>query len=89
MRSASVSTFARRLILLALISGCAVAAYAAADGKDPTKSYRVPPRPIGSTQAAIKPGLSHEESEKAYKESGRPPFDRAKVKHVGDAVERE
>jgi hypothetical protein len=89
MRSASASTLARRLILLALISCCADAAYAAADGKDPTKSYRVPPRPIGSAQAAVKPGLSHEESEKAYKESGRPPFDRAKVKHVGDAVERE
>ncbi|WP_175820110.1 MULTISPECIES: hypothetical protein [unclassified Burkholderia] len=48
-----------------------------------------PPLPIGSTQVVVKPGMSDEEWEKAYKETGRPKFDRKLVKKHGGNVERD
>ncbi|AXF25269.1 hypothetical protein CUJ89_29855 [Burkholderia pyrrocinia] len=48
-----------------------------------------PPLPNGSAQVKVKPGMSDEDWEKAYKETGRPLFNRKSVKKAGGNVERD
>jgi hypothetical protein len=62
-----------------------------ANGKkqDPTKTFKVPPLPNGSAQVKLKAGMSDKDWGNAYKEEGRPKFDRSTVKKVGDTVERD
>ncbi|NTZ88535.1 hypothetical protein FCJ61_37505 [Burkholderia metallica] len=48
-----------------------------------------PPLPNGSAQVNVKPGMSDEDWDKAYKETGRPKFDRKLVKKNGGNVERD
>lgn len=48
-----------------------------------------PPLPNGSAQVNVKPGMSDEEWEKAYKETGRPKFSSNSVKKNGGNVERD
>ncbi|RKU03634.1 hypothetical protein C7H84_10780 [Burkholderia sp. Nafp2/4-1b] len=48
-----------------------------------------PPLPNGSAQVHVKPGMSEEEWEKAYKETGRPKFSQRSVKRSGGNVERD
>jgi hypothetical protein len=85
MRSGDVSELSRRLIL-ALSIFVAVSAAAAAD---PTKTYKAPPKPTGSAQVVVTPGMSKDDWEKAYKETGRPPFKQSSVKRNGGNVERD
>ncbi|MPV66125.1 hypothetical protein FCJ57_34550 [Burkholderia diffusa] len=48
-----------------------------------------PPLPNGSAQVKVKPGMSDEDWEKAYKETGRPKFSRNSVKKAGGNVQRD
>ncbi|WP_260435977.1 hypothetical protein [Burkholderia sp. Bp9143] len=48
-----------------------------------------PPLPNGSAHVNVKPGMSDEDWEKAYKETGRPKFDRKSVKNANGNVERD
>ncbi len=56
---------------------------------DPSKSFRVPPLPIGSAHVQLQPGMSKKDWHDAYKETGRPKFPSNTVKRVGDTVERD
>lgn len=59
-----------------------------AKNPNPTKGFKVPPLPVGSANVQLKPGMSEKDWHDAYKETGRPKFQRNTVKHVGDTVER-
>ncbi|QVN19561.1 hypothetical protein [Burkholderia pyrrocinia] len=48
-----------------------------------------PPLPNGSAQVNVKPGMSDEDWEKAYKETGRPKFNLKSVKKAGGNVQRD
>lgn len=48
-----------------------------------------PPLPNGSAHINVKPGMSEEDWEKAYKETGRPKFDLKSVKKANGNVERD
>ncbi|MCA7889477.1 MULTISPECIES: hypothetical protein [Burkholderia] len=48
-----------------------------------------PPLPNGSSQIQVKAGMSDEDWDKAYKETGRPKFDRKSVKKSNGNVERD
>ncbi|RXV69978.1 hypothetical protein D1006_28000 [Burkholderia stabilis] len=48
-----------------------------------------PPLPNGSAQAQVKAGMSDEDWEKAYKETGRPKFDRKSVKTNAGNMQRD
>ncbi|MGV2289257.1 hypothetical protein AAHK20_11150 [Trinickia sp. YCB016] len=76
---------------LAQSANANVNAGANSNGKkqDPTKTFKVPPLPNGSAQIKPKAGMSDKEWGNAYKETGRPLFDRNTVKKVGDTVERD
>ncbi|WP_321803122.1 hypothetical protein [Burkholderia sp. BCC1988] len=50
---------------------------------------KAPPLPNGSAQVNVKPGMSDEDWDKAYKETGRPKFSRNSVKKHGGNVERD
>lgn len=65
------------------------AANSGAKNQDPTKTFRVPPRPIGSANAHLQPGMSEKEWHDAYKETGRPKFELNTVKRAGGTVERD
>ncbi|VWD19555.1 hypothetical protein [Burkholderia lata] len=52
------------------------------------KKIKPPPLPNGSAQIKVKAGMSDEDWELAYKESGRPKFDRKSVKKSNGNVER-
>lgn len=54
-----------------------------------TGKIKPPPLPIGSAQANVKAGMSDEDWEKAYKETGRPKFNRKLVKKNNGNVERD
>ncbi|RQS59101.1 hypothetical protein DID96_35430 [Burkholderia sp. Bp8963] len=83
--------------LLALVmfttTGCIalVAHDATAQGKSPVSSTKAKPPalPNGSAHVIVKPGMSDEEWKKAYKETGRPAFNRKSVKRAGGNVERD
>ncbi|WP_254603635.1 hypothetical protein [Burkholderia lata] len=48
-----------------------------------------PPLPNGSAHVNVKAGMSDEDWEKAYKETGRPKFSKNSVKKLNGNVERE
>ncbi|AFQ51415.1 hypothetical protein GEM_5028 [Burkholderia cepacia GG4] len=48
-----------------------------------------PPLPNGSAHVNVKPGMSEEDWDKAYKETGRPKFSKNSVKKNGGNVERD
>lgn len=56
---------------------------------DPTMTFKVPPLPNGSAQVKPKAGMSDKDWEQAYKETGRPKFNRNTVKKTGENVERD
>ncbi|MEN8517542.1 hypothetical protein [Burkholderia sp. RS02] len=58
-------------------------------GNSSAVKIKPPPLPNGSAQVKVKPGMSDEEWEKAYKETGRPKFDRKSVKKAGGNVQRD
>jgi hypothetical protein len=65
------------------------AANSGAKNQDPTKSFKVPPRPVGSANTHLQPGMSEKEWHDAYKETGRPKFRLNTVKRAGGTVERD
>lgn len=65
------------------------AANSGAKHQDPTKSFKVPPLPIGSANTHLKPGMSEKDWHDAYKETGRPKFKLNTVKRAGGTVERD
>ncbi|EDT40889.1 hypothetical protein [Burkholderia ambifaria] len=50
---------------------------------------KAPPLPNGSAHTIVKPGMSAEDWEKAYKETERPKFNRSLVKRNGGNVHRD
>ncbi|RQS58419.1 hypothetical protein DID96_36120 [Burkholderia sp. Bp8963] len=58
-------------------------------GNSSVVKAKAPPLPNGSAQVIVKPGMSDEGWKKAYKETGRPPFNRKSVKRIGNGVERD
>lgn len=60
-----------------------------AKNQDPTKSFKVPPRPVGSANTHLQPGMSEKDWHDAYKETGRPKFRLNTVKRAGGTVERD
>jgi len=60
-----------------------------AKSPDPTKSFKVPPLPVGSANTRLKPGMSEKDWHDAYKETGRPKFKLNTVKRMGGTVERD
>ncbi|AOR72354.1 hypothetical protein BBJ41_30135 [Burkholderia stabilis] len=58
-------------------------------GKPAVGQIKPPPLPNGSAQANVKPGMSEEDWENAYKETGRPKFNRKSIKKTGDNVQRD
>ncbi|MGT0249056.1 hypothetical protein [Burkholderia sp. GbtcB21] len=80
--------------LVTLISALAFAvavqdANAQEQGNSSAVKIKPPPLPNGSAQVKVKPGMSDEEWEKAYKETGRPKFDLKSVKKAGGNVQRD
>jgi hypothetical protein len=65
------------------------AANNAAKVPNPTKSFKVPPLPVGSEHVQLQPGMSKKDWHDAYKETGRPKFQLNTVKRVGGTVERD
>lgn len=59
------------------------------NGNAPAVKIKPPPLPNGSAQVNVKPGMSDEEWEKAYKETGRPKFNLKSVKKAGGNVQRD
>ncbi|NIE58543.1 hypothetical protein F3J12_10455 [Burkholderia sp. Ax-1735] len=53
------------------------------------QKIKPPPLPNGSAQVNVKAGMSDEDWEKAYKETGRPKFSKNSVKKLNGNVERE
>ncbi len=49
----------------------------------------MPPLPDGSAQVNVKAGMSDEDWEKAYKETGRPKFSKNSVKKLNGNVQRD
>ncbi|CAB3768663.1 hypothetical protein GQ57_34655 [Burkholderia sp. MSh2] len=64
-------------------------AHAQETSKTSVSKIKPPPLPNGSAHMNVKAGMSDEDWEKAYKESGRPPFSRSSVKKTGGNVERD
>jgi len=84
------------LLTIVLSSGFALvearaqgAANNGAKSHDPTKSFKVPPRPVGSANTHLQPGMSEKDWHDAYKETGRPKFQLNTVKRAGGTVERD
>lgn len=95
-RTQLLSSVTAALLTIVLSSGVAPssanAQSATANGVkslDPTKSFKVPPLPLGSAHVQLRPGMSDKDWHDAYKETGRPKFERHTVKHVGGTVERD
>ncbi len=58
-------------------------------GNSSTVKIKPPPLPSGSTHVNVKPGMSDEDWENAYKETGRPKFSRKSVKNANGNVQRD
>lgn len=59
------------------------------NGNSSAVKIKPPPLPNGSAQVNVKPGMSDEDWEKAYKETGRPKFNLKSVKKAGGNVQRD
>ncbi|RAQ13876.1 hypothetical protein DPR02_05775 [Burkholderia cepacia] len=80
--------------LVALITMFAVAvgvqdANAQATSNASVMNIKPPPLPNGSAQVNVKAGMSDEDWEKAYKETGRPKFSKNSVKKLNGNVQRD
>ncbi|NIF41063.1 hypothetical protein F3J14_09235 [Burkholderia sp. Tr-862] len=80
--------------LVTLVSALAFAvtvpdAKAQEKGNSSTVKIKPPPLPNGSMHVNVKPGMSEEEWENAYKETGRPKFSRKSVKKANGNVQRD
>ncbi|MCA8332291.1 hypothetical protein E2P84_10595 [Burkholderia cepacia] len=80
--------------LVALITTFAIAvgvqdANAQATGNASVTNIKPPPLPNGSAQVNVKAGMSDEDWEKAYKETGRPKFSKNSVKKLNGNVQRD
>ncbi|MGU3780173.1 hypothetical protein [Burkholderia metallica] len=64
-------------------------AHAQQTSNAPALKIKPPPLPNGSAQVNLKAGMSDEDWEKAYKETGRPKFSKKSVKKLNGNVERE
>ena len=85
-RSRFFSSVTGALLTIVLSSGFALsdanaqsATANAVKKTDPTKSFKVPPLPLGSTHVQLQPGMSEKDWHDAYKETGRPKFERRTV----------
>lgn len=95
-RARFFSSVAAALLTIVLSSGLALSNANAQSANanrvktpDPTKSFKVPPLPLGSAHVQLRPGMSEKDWHDAYKETGRPKFERRTVKRIGDTVERD
>ncbi|KVK75430.1 hypothetical protein WS90_29405 [Burkholderia cepacia] len=80
--------------LVALITTFAIAvgvqdANAQAAGNASVMNIKPPPLPNGSAHVNVKAGMSDEDWEKAYKETGRPKFSKKSVRKLNGNVERD
>ncbi|MBZ5789304.1 hypothetical protein K8353_04210 [Burkholderia contaminans] len=64
-------------------------ANAQATGNASVMKIKPPPLPNGSAQVNVKAGMSDEDWDKAYKETGRPKFSKKSVKKSNGNVERD
>ncbi len=87
----ALKTLGAAVVLTATLAAGPVMGDSNTQGKNPAPAVKVkaPPLPIGSAQAVAKPGMSEEEWDKAYKETGRPPFSRKSVIKNGNNVQRD
>ena len=76
-------------LIPAFVVGTAQEANAQQANMAPPGKIKPPPLPNGSAHANVKPGMSEEDWDKAYKETGRPKFNRSLVKRSGGNVERD
>ena len=77
------------LVPALVVIGTTQEASAQQTNKSSPGKIKPPPLPIGSAQVSIKAGMSDEDWEKAYKETGRPKFNRSLVKKNNGNVERD
>ncbi|WP_234745341.1 MULTISPECIES: hypothetical protein [Burkholderia] len=77
------------LVPALVVIGATQEASAQQTSKSSPGKIKPPPLPIGSAQVNVKAGMSDEDWEKAYKETGRPKFDRKLVKKSNGNVERD
>ncbi|WP_244100014.1 hypothetical protein [Burkholderia anthina] len=77
------------LVPALVVGGAAREASAQQTNKSSPGKIKPPPLPIGSAQVDIKAGMSEEDWDKAYKETGRPKFNRKLVKKNNGNVERD
>jgi Rieske Fe-S protein len=64
-------------------------AHAQQTANAPAVKVKPPPLPNGSANVKLKAGMSDEDWELAYKETGRPKFNRNSVKKLNGNVERD
>ncbi len=81
-------------LVLALVPALAVTSAVSDAGtqqtdKSSSGKIKPPPLPNGSAHVNVKPGMSDEDWDKAYKETGRPKFNRKSVKNANGNVERD
>ena|SRR5690242_612828 len=72
-----------------LIAKAESAANSSAKKPPAGNGVKAPPLPLGSANVQLQPGMSKKDWQDAYKETGRPKFQRNTVKRVGDTVERD
>lgn len=72
-----------------VVIGATQEASAQQTNQSSTGKIKPPPLPIGSAQINLKAGMSDEDWDKAYKETGRPKFNRKLVKKNNGNVERD
>ncbi|MET3821602.1 MULTISPECIES: hypothetical protein [Burkholderia] len=77
------------LVPALVVIGTAPEASAQQTNQSSHGKIKAPPLPNGSANTIVKPGMSEEDWDKAYKETGRPKFNRSLVKRNGGNVERE
>lgn len=86
-----LSTVGSLVTLISALAFTVAVQDANAQGKSDSSAQKIKPPalPNGSAQVNVKPGMSDEDWENAYKETGRPKFDRKSVKKAGGNVQRD
>ncbi|KML45227.1 hypothetical protein VL15_36905 [Burkholderia cepacia] len=86
-----LSTVGSLVTLISALAFTVAVQDANAQGKSDSSGHKIKPPelPNGSAQVNVKPGMSEEDWEAAYKETGRPKFDRKSVKTNAGNVQRD
>ncbi|UEP31871.1 MULTISPECIES: hypothetical protein [unclassified Burkholderia] len=86
-----LSTVGSVITLISALAFAVAVQVANAQEKDnsPAVKIKPPALPNGSAHVNVKPGMSDEEWEKAYKETGRPKFNLKSVKKASGNVQRD